>query len=186
MKKGIILIAICVSLQLFGQNNSVPPQTIRDLRVIDSLFSKMNQPYTIHLDINYKTNKLKLIQYYKIDSISSEEDSLETTTELDSLIINQYCKRINTKFELIYPFLDLMIKNKFLLLYPAGPGDCKACCIAIYFKKNKAYVVTNPKHYCMDTYKDCFWGLWDEVKRDYIYKKNNIKKITEDILIVKI
>lgn len=187
----MLIIGICISLQMFGQNNSVPPQTIRDLRVIDSLFAMMVDPWEVQLNINYKTNKLKLVQLYKVkqgkdvNSRVFEMDSLEASTKLDSLTIKQYCIRTNAKFESIFTFLHLMVKNKFLSLYPAGPGDCKACCVAIYFEKNKAYIVTNLKHYCMSFSNSCFWGLWDEDKCDYVYKEKNIDKITEDILIVK-
>ena len=194
MKKILVLIGICVSIQIFGQNNSVPPQTIRDLRIIDSLFVMMVDPWEVQLNINYKTNKLKLVQLYKVtpgkevNSRVFEMDSLETSTKLDSLIIKQYCIRTNAKFESIFTFLHLMVKNKFISLNPAGEGDCSPCSVAIFYKKDKAYIVKNLKHLCAnDDY--CFGRLLDEDKCDYInkkkHKKNNIKKITEDILIVK-
>ena len=183
MTKLILIIGLCFSLQIFAQNRDVPPQTIKEIKQIDSLFRQIDMFYFAHLEINYITNKLKLLQCYNYDSKTNKVDSLEMTTKLDSLTIRQYCIKTKTKFETVYNLLDLMIKNKFISLSPAGPGDCADCSMIIYFKKDEAYVVEDLKNRCMPD--DCYWYYIYKNEMNGKFKKGQAIKITDNILLVK-
>lgn len=153
----------------FAQRANIQAQTIKDIKQIDSLFRQVDGFYWAHIDIDYNKNKLKFFYY-------PTADSLETTTTLDSLTIRQYCnktKTTKTKFEIIYPLLTLMIKNKFISISPAGPGDCAHCSVIIFVNDRQSFVIKDLKDRCMPD--DCYDGE----------NKEKRKKLADNIWLVK-
>lgn len=168
LKIIVMWVCLLVSGTMFGQKANIHSQTLNDIKQIDSLFRQIETFYWAQLNIDYKKNALEL--FYHPNMITP----WKTTAAPDSLTIQQYCNRTKeTKFQVLFPLLELMIKNKFTSISPAGPGDCGACSVIIFNIENKAFLIKDLKNRCMP--EDCY----DKEK------KEKMIKLTDSIFLIK-
>ena len=169
----LIIFIVLFSRFTFGQKIQIKPQVLIDLRRIDSLYRQLDKDPFNSLDIKYKKDDIKLTHFpYPNSSDSTILDAYLTTSIVDSLAIREYCILVKSKFSIVKPLLDLMIKNKFTSLSLSGPDECLDCSTNIYFGKQNAYIIKNLNSPCFS--EQCYHPYSNKIKT---------KQITKDISI---
>jgi hypothetical protein len=176
----VCIVGLAFTLPSFAQKTTAKSEIIKDLRKIDSLYRQLEAFVEAHVCLDLERGTVKLYQWLHNKPMQVVEDSLIITTALDSIAIRHYCNKTQASYATLYNLLQLMVKNEFVWLSSAGPGDCVDCSSSIISSKY-TYIVLESGNSCMPD--DCFEKF--RTTKNGKVRQVHFRKFAKDMLVKK-